>query len=418
MHARLRMLLMALPSFTPTRVLFFTGKGGVGKTSLACATAVTLADGGLRVLLVSTDPASNLDEVLGVRLSNRATDVPGVTGLSALNIDPAAAAQEYRDRVMGPYRNVLPAATVARIEEQLSGACTVEIAAFDQFTMLLGDHQVTVGYDHVIFDTAPTGHTLRLLKLPAAWTGFIDTNTTGTSCLGPLSGLQGQVAQYRASLAALADPAVTTIVLVSRPDPPALAEAARTSAELADLGVVHQHLVINGVFCARDGRDPIANALEARGREALAALPQRLTSLPRTEVPLSDGRPWRRRSAVGLRSHTQGARGPPSGAHESSHASGINFRASGRHRRPRSRRDPHDGQRWRGQDDDRRRNLRWNWRNAVMTLLSTTDPRHTSRRRLAARSRACESRASIRLQKSPHTRQKSRRPQRFRRTRA
>lgn len=189
----------ALP-FTPTRVMFFTGKGGVGKTSLACATAVSLADDGRRVLLVSTDPASNLDEVLGVRLSTRPTEVPGVPRLFALNVDPDAAARKYRERVVGPYRTLLPASAVARMEEQLSGACTVEIAAFDEFTSLLADAKTTAEFDHVIFDTAPTGHTLRLLKLPAAWTGFIDTNTTGTSCLGPLAGRRTRMAQEREHL--------------------------------------------------------------------------------------------------------------------------------------------------------------------------------------------------------------------------
>lgn len=277
---------MANLPFTPTRVMFFTGKGGVGKTSLACATAVALADGGRRVLLVSTDPASNLDEVLGIPLSIRPTAVPGAVGLFALNIDPEAAARDYRERVIGPYRTLLPPATVSRIEEQLSGACTVEIAAFDEFTALLGRPETTAAYDHVIFDTAPTGHTLRLLKLPAAWTGFIDTNSTGTSCLGPLSGLQAQVDQYRASLAALADSAATTVVLVSRPEPAALTEAARTHAELADLGVANQRLFINGIFHATDRNDPIATALESRGRDALRSLPGRLAALPRIDVPL------------------------------------------------------------------------------------------------------------------------------------
>jgi len=219
----------ALPS-VPTRVLFFTGKGGVGKTSAACATAIRLADAGKRVLLVSTDPASNLDEVLGVTLDASPKPVPGVAGLSALNIDPEQAARAYRERVVGPYRGVLPAAAVASIEEQLSGACTVEIAAFDEFSKLLGDATATSAFDHVIFDTAPTGHTLRLLELPAAWSTFIDTNVGGTSCLGPVSGLEAQQSLYAASHAALRDEAQTTLVLVARPDLPSLAEA-----ELVDL---------------------------------------------------------------------------------------------------------------------------------------------------------------------------------------
>jgi arsenite/tail-anchored protein-transporting ATPase len=291
-------LLMTPLPFAPTRVMFFTGKGGVGKTSLACATAVALADTGRRVLLVSTDPASNLDEVLGVTLGTAPRAVPSVPGLSALNIDPEAAARAYRERIVGPVRAVLPKATVERIEEQLSGACTVEIASFDQFTQLLADPAATDGFDHVVFDTAPTGHTLRLLKLPAAWTGFIDTNTTGTSCLGPLAGLQGQLATYRASLEALADGAMTMLVLVTRPETPSLDEAARTSAELAALGMTHQRLIVNGVFTATDRGDAVALALEDRGREALAQLPSALVPLPRTDVPLLS---WAPMGAAGLR---------------------------------------------------------------------------------------------------------------------
>lgn len=269
-----------------TRILFFTGKGGVGKTSLACSTAVALAETGKRVLLVSTDPASNLDEVLGVTLSGTPTAVPGASGLFALNVDPEAAAAAYRDRVVGPYRGVLPEAAVNSMEEQLSGACTVEIAAFDEFTKLLADAHATAGFDHIIFDTAPTGHTLRLLKLPAAWTGFIETNTSGTSCLGPLAGLQDQKDLYAASLATLSDPATTTLVVVSRPETSALAEAERTRAELAAIGVTNQYLFLNGVFVARDQSDPAARALEQRGREALKKTPDGLRRLPTFQVPL------------------------------------------------------------------------------------------------------------------------------------
>ncbi len=272
-----------------TRILFFTGKGGVGKTSLACATAVSMAREGKRVLLVSTDPASNLDEVLGVRLSGTATAVPGADGLFALNIDPEAAAKAYRERVVGPYRGLLPEAAVNSMEEQLSGACTVEIAAFDEFTRLLGDAKATAGYDHILFDTAPTGHTLRLLKLPAAWTGFIAENTSGSSCLGPLSGLETQRSLYDASLRALTDAATTTLVLVSRPSRATLAEASRSSGELWEMGVRNQRLFLNGIFTAQDRTDVAACALEARGREALAGMPAGLAALPRTEVPLL---PW------------------------------------------------------------------------------------------------------------------------------
>lgn len=270
-----------------TRYLFFTGKGGVGKTSLSCATAVALADQGRRVLLVSTDPASNLDEVLGVRLGSSPAAVPGVPRLEAMNLDPEVAAREYRERAVGPYRGVLPDATVRSMEEQLSGSCTMEIAAFDEFSRLLGDPGRTAGFDHVILDTAPTGHTLRLLSLPLAWSSFIDTNTTGTSCLGPLAGLENQQQLYRASVEALADPERTTLVLVSRPETSALREAERASAELRELGVANQVLVLNGVFAASCMDDSVAAAFEQRGHEALAAMPAGILALPRQEFRLS-----------------------------------------------------------------------------------------------------------------------------------
>jgi len=269
-----------------TPYLFFTGKGGVGKTSLACAAAVALADTGLRVLLVSTDPASNLSDVLGTPVYDEPVPIPGAPGLTASNLDPVAAAAAYRERVVGPYRGVLPDASVASIEEQLSGACTVQIAAFDEFSRLVGDPASTAAYDHVVFDTAPTGHTLRLLTLPTAWTDFLATNAMGTSCLGPLAGLEGQRALYAATLAALADAESTTLVLVARPESSALVEAARTSLELRGLGLENQRLLINAVFAAEDVNDPVAAALEERGRAALATLPAALRDVERTEFSL------------------------------------------------------------------------------------------------------------------------------------
>jgi arsenite-transporting ATPase len=271
----------------PTRHLFFTGKGGVGKTSLACATAIALADLGKRVLLVSTDPASNLDEVLGVALGPSPTSVPSVQGLEALNIDPDAAARAYRERIVGPYRGKLPDSAVVSIEEQLSGACTVEIAAFDEFAKLLGDAATTSAFDHVVFDTAPTGHTLRLLSLPAAWTGYLVQNPGAASCLGPLGGLQAQRQLYEATVRALSDASATTLVLVTRPEAAALNEAQRTHVELDALGVGNQRLIVNGTFEAGNRDDRIALALEARARAALAAMPADLAGLDRITVPLA-----------------------------------------------------------------------------------------------------------------------------------
>jgi arsenite/tail-anchored protein-transporting ATPase len=279
----------------PTRLLFFTGKGGVGKTSLACATAVALADRGQRVLLVSTDPASNLGQVFGFTIGeSEPTPVPGVPRLSALNINPEAAARAYRDRLVGPVRGVLPAETVKAMEEQLSGACTTEIAAFDEFTGLLERTGTEQAFDHVIFDTAPTGHTLRLLQLPTAWTNFLDSTTSGASCLGPLSGLEKQRHQYADAVATLADQETTTVVLVARPQAAALEEAARTSHELGLLGIGNQRLVVNSVMPGGESPDPVARAVRERERKAMANIPAAIAALPREIVPLQ---PW---NLVGL----------------------------------------------------------------------------------------------------------------------
>lgn len=272
----------ALTATTP--YLFFTGKGGVGKTSLACATAVGLADRGLRVLIVSTDPASNLDEMLEVTLTDRPTPVPSVTGLSAMNIDPEAAAESYRKRVLEQLGPEVTADERSTVREQLSGACTTEIAAFDEFVGLLdGD---IAGFDHIIFDTAPTGHTLRLLSLPKAWTGFLKDNDRGASCLGPHSGLKIQEDRFRKALQALGDSRQTTIILVTRADRGAVREAARTSGELDALNLSNQILVVNGRFHATDPTDVVAIALERDQDEALAAMPAVLAKLPRDEIPL------------------------------------------------------------------------------------------------------------------------------------
>ena len=280
-----------LPGFAtaPTRFLFFTGKGGVGKTSLSTATAIALADAGRRVLLVSTDAASNLDDMLGIVLSNQPVDVPGVPGLQVLNIDPDAAAEAYRQRVLAQLAADASDDERSTVREQLSGACTTEIAAFDEFAALLAndtDPAAKPTHDHVVFDTAPTGHTLRLLSLPKAWSGFLADNDRGASCLGPHSGLKMQEARFNAALAALSNPTLTTVVLVTRPDPRPMQEAARTSTELRLLGLGNQRLAINGVFHDSQPNDAAANAIEALGREAMAHMPDALAALPRDEVPL------------------------------------------------------------------------------------------------------------------------------------
>lgn len=279
---------MTLPEIH-TRHVFFTGKGGVGKTSLSCATGLALAEAGRRVLIVSTDPASNLDEVLGAALGQTPTAIPGTDTLFALNIDPNAAADAYRERMVAPYRGILPDAAILSMEEQFSGACTVEIAAFDEFSKLLGDPKATEHFDHVIFDTAPTGHTLRLLTLPSAWDEFISTSTGGASCLGPLAGLEKQKALYASTVKRLSDPNETMMVLVSRPETASLREAERTRTELAELGLRNINLAINGLFKAQKTGDRIADAMSTRAFEALARMPETLASLPTTTTAFLPG---------------------------------------------------------------------------------------------------------------------------------
>ena len=266
-----------LPKF-----VFFTGKGGVGKTSLACATSLNLVAAGNRVLLVSTDPASNVGQVFETSIGNKITPIDHVSGLDAIEINPEEAAAGYRERIVGPMRGILPEDALRSIEEQLSGACTIEIAAFDEFTALLTDNDLLARYDHVIFDTAPTGHTIRMLKLPGAWSGFLEAGKGDASCLGPLAGLEKQRSRYASAVERLSDAALTRLILVARPRQSALNEVARTSKELADIGIENQELAINGMMPQETAGDPLAAALLQRDIDALAAATPAVTALPRT----------------------------------------------------------------------------------------------------------------------------------------
>lgn len=262
--------------------LFFTGKGGVGKTSISCATAIKLAENGKKVLLVSTDPASNVGQVFSQTIGNTITLISAVPNLSAIEIDPQAAAEEYRKKIIDPIKDSLPAAVIQSITEQLSGACTTEIAAFDEFTGLLTDAKITNQFDHIIFDTAPTGHTIRLLQLPGAWSDFISDNPDGASCLGPMSGLEKQREQYSMAVDALSNKQLTRVMLVARPQSAALREVARTYNELSALGVKNQQLIINGVFpeSAVTAEDSLSQAICSRERAAIQNMPDILRNLP------------------------------------------------------------------------------------------------------------------------------------------
>ena len=267
-----------------TQYLFFTGKGGVGKTSTACAVAAALADSGKRVLLVSTDPASNLQDVFAMELGGRPTPIPEVPGLDAANLNPVEAAAEYRESVIAPYRGVLPDTVIANMEEQLSGSCTVEIAAFNAFSGFITEKAIQERYDHILFDTAPTGHTLRMLQLPSAWSNFISESTHGASCLGQLAGLEEKKTVYKAAVDTLADGSKTTLFLVTRPETAPLREADRAARELRELGIQNQLLIVNGVLMQHD--DELSTELYRKQQEALAGMPEGLRALAQYAVPL------------------------------------------------------------------------------------------------------------------------------------
>lgn len=267
-----------------TKYLFFTGKGGVGKTSTACASAISLADMGNEVLLISTDPASNLQDVFETELNNKGVRIEGVDGLTVANLDPIEAANEYKESVVGPYRGQLPASVIENMEEQLSGSCTVEIAAFNEFSKFITDSDLKDKYDYIIFDTAPTGHTLRMLQLPSAWTSFISESTHGASCLGQLSGLEDEKETYKFAVDTLADGKRTSLVLVARPEETPLLEANRASAELSELGINNQILIINGLLSAYD--DEVSKAFYKKQKESLDAMPEGIKGLETYFIPL------------------------------------------------------------------------------------------------------------------------------------
>jgi arsenite-transporting ATPase len=274
----------SLADINLTKYLFFTGKGGVGKTSAACATAVTLADSGKKIMLISTDPASNLQDVFNTELNNKGVAIAGVPNLIVANFNPEEAAAEYRESVIAPYRGKLPEAVLNNMEEQLSGSCTVEIAAFNEFSGFITDEKAAMEYDHIIFDTAPTGHTLRMLQLPSAWSNFISENTHGASCLGQLSGLESKKEIYRNAVENLANREKTTLILVARPEPSPLIEAERAAKELQDIGVHNQILIINGVLKSHD--DDLSDAIYEKQQSALKNIPKALENIETFQIPL------------------------------------------------------------------------------------------------------------------------------------
>lgn len=234
-----------------TQYIFFSGKGGVGKTSMACTQAVRFADEGKKTLIVTTDPASNLEDVFEHVIGHHITKIQSVTNLWAMEIDPDKSTQEYINKAMEPIRAAFPPQIVQVMEEQMSGPCTAEVAAFDRFTDFLEAPTVdeTV-FDVIIFDTAPTGHTIRLLELPAEWSQSIDAASAGSgqTCLGPAAAIQEAKHKYERALAAMRDAKQTVFVFVLHPEAISIKESQRAINELSKLGISNYRLIINNII--------------------------------------------------------------------------------------------------------------------------------------------------------------------------
>jgi len=234
-----------------TQYIFFSGKGGVGKTSMACTHAVRYADEGKRTLIVTTDPASNLSDTFEQAIGHQVTPIAGVPNLWAMEIDPDKATQEYIDRAMAPIRAAFPPQIVQVMEEQMSGPCTAEVAAFDRFTdfLELADNKEKA-FDVVIFDTAPTGHTIRLLELPAEWSQSINAASSGSgqTCIGPAAAIQDAKHKYERALAAMRESAQTSFIFVLHPEAISIKETRRAITELSKLGIRNYRLIINSII--------------------------------------------------------------------------------------------------------------------------------------------------------------------------
>ncbi len=236
------------------KFLFFSGKGGVGKTSMAASTAVWQAGQGRKTLIVTTDPASNLADIFETEIGHHIVPIGGAPGLWAMEIEPDQATAEYKERILGPMRTVFPPEVIAVVEEQFNSPCTTEIAAFDRFVKFMDDPE----YDLVIFDTAPTGHTIRLLELPVNWSEFIDLSSKGSgqTCLGPVQAIQESKTIYDKAMVNLRDPRSTTFVFVVQPEAVIISETERSVAEISQLGVKTIELIINSILPEEVCREP------------------------------------------------------------------------------------------------------------------------------------------------------------------
>ncbi len=266
--------------------VFFSGKGGVGKTSMACIAAVHYADNGRKTLIVTTDPASNLADVFEQPVGPHVVPVAGVPHLWAVEIDPDEAARAYRERSLAPLRGLFDNEMLTVVEEQLSGPCTEEMAAFDRFTDFMEDDS----WDVVVFDTAPTGHTLRLLALPVEWSRHIRDSAAGSgqTCMGPVALIQDSRQKYDDAVARLRDAGRTQFVFVMQPEQTSLEETSRSITELAALGIKTSQIIVNGLIPAAETANPFFRKRRAMQEDCLAQAERSYAGIPIRTMELFD----------------------------------------------------------------------------------------------------------------------------------
>lgn len=231
---------------------FFSGKGGVGKTTMACATALQFAKDGHKTLIITTDPASNLSDVFETQIGHSIRQLPGSDNLWGMEIDPDEATKEYRERILAPMRAAMPESVLSVMEEQFNSPCTTEIASFDRFVDFMTEEEFGEGlqFDHIIFDTAPTGHTIRLLELPVDWSKHIEESAKGSgqTCIGPVASIQENKKKYDKAISLMADPERTRFTFVLLAEGTSLYETKRAHAELSEIGVANSDFIVNGLL--------------------------------------------------------------------------------------------------------------------------------------------------------------------------
>ena len=230
------------------RCVFFTGKGGVGKTSLACALAVALADRGLPVHLSTADPAAHLAETLQGTLEH----------LQLSRIDPHEVTERYRQQVLATKGAKLDAEGRALLEEDLRSPCTEEIAVFQAFSRTVRESR----RQFVVMDTAPTGHTLLLLDATGAHHRDIARQMEGTGV------------HFTTPMMQLQDPKRTKVLIVTLAETTPVLEAAQLQADLQRAGITPWAWVVNDSVAAAPVTAPLLRQRAAHERQEIQAVAQ------------------------------------------------------------------------------------------------------------------------------------------------